>query len=78
MRGRLIARAAYQKKTREEDNKKLVKQLKILKQQHKNKKDDSALQQIINVRRQIDDTLSQEVEKKLRFTKQTYYEPGLK
>ena len=78
MRGRLIARAAYQKKTREENYKKLVKQLIILEQQHKNKKDEPVLQQIFNVRRQINDILSQEVEKKLRFTKQTYYESGSK
>lgn len=76
MRGRIIARAAYQKKTREEEYKKLVKQL-ITLEQHKNK-DEPASQQIISVRRQIDDILSQEVEKKLRFIKKTYYESGSK
>lgn len=57
----------------------MVKQLIILEQQHKNKKDDPALQQKDGgLRRQIDNILSQEVEKKLRFTKQTYYESGSK
>ncbi len=77
MRGRLIARASYQKKIKEENYKKLIKQLKISEKQHKIDRDETVLQQIINVRRQIDDILNQEVEK-LRFTKQTYYESGLK
>lgn len=51
------------KKIREEDYKKLTKQLKILEQQHKIDKDETILQQIINVRWQIHDILNQEVEK---------------
>lgn len=53
-----MVRAAYQKKTREEEYKKLVKQLITLELQHKTNKDKPALQQIISVRWQMDDVLS--------------------
>lgn len=78
MRGKLIARAAYQKKNREEGYKKLTKQLLTLEHQHKQNKDSTILQQITSVRREIDDNLRLEVEKKLKFTKQTFYESGPK
>ena len=78
MRGRLISRAAYQKKIREEEYKNLINQLRILEQKHKNHEDGAILHQINIIRRQIDDNLNNEIEKKLRFTKQTYYESGPK
>lgn len=56
----------------------MVKQLITLEQQHKTNKVKPGLQQIISVRQQMDDILSQEVENKLRFIKQTYYESGSK
>ena len=74
MRGRLISRAAYQKKIIEEEYKNLINQLRRLEQKHKNHEDAALLHQINIVRRQIDDNLNNEIEKKLRFTKQTYYE----
>lgn len=57
MRGRLIARETYQKKTREEVTKKLVNQLTTLEQHNKSNKDNTVLQQIISVRSKIDDIL---------------------
>lgn len=63
---------------REEGYKKLVNQLTTLEQQHKSNKDDTVLQQIISVRREIDDVLRLDAEKKLKFIKQTYYESGCK
>lgn len=55
MRGRWMPRAAYQFKSSEEGYRKLGKQLTTLKKQHEYNKDNAVLQQIISVRRQIDD-----------------------
>lgn len=59
------------KKVREGNYQKLVSKLRILEQQHKSNRDEATLQQITTTRRQIDNILSTEIEKKLRFTKQT-------
>lgn len=64
MRGRLISKAAYQKKIRRENYEKLITELRNLEQQHKNSKDETILQQITLTRRQIDDILRNEIEKK--------------
>ena len=65
------------KKVRLGNYEKLITKLRNLEHQHKNNKEGSILQQISLTRQNIDDILSDEIEKKLRFTKQTYYESGL-
>ena len=61
------------KKARQELYQTKIKELKILEQQHKSLNDPGTLQEIKEVKTKIN-----EVEKKIRFTKQTYYESGSK
>lgn len=78
IRGKLIAKTAFAKKTRLETYNKLSLDLKDLEQQHKHNKSKKLQKQTKSVRRWIDDILGQEIEKKARFTKQAYYELGPK
>lgn len=78
MRGRLISRMSYQKKMKEKKYKVLVSELRTLEQQHKNSKDKAVSQDISRIKKDLDDIFANEIEKNLRFIKQTYYESGSK
>uniref|UniRef100_A0A8C9ZYH8 Uncharacterized protein n=1 Tax=Sander lucioperca TaxID=283035 RepID=A0A8C9ZYH8_SANLU len=78
IRGRLISYTAYAKKARLETYQKQIEKLKELEHQHKQTKDPVLLNQIKEVRKKVDDILLEEVERKARFLKQTYYEGGSK
>lgn len=55
-----------------------IEDLKILEQQHKNTNDPEKYSQIKEAKKKMDKISGREVEKKLRFLKQTYYERGPK
>lgn len=78
IRGRLISHTAYLKRVRLETYHKQIGKLKELEQQHKQSKDSDIFKQIKEARKKIDDILLDEVERKARFIKQTYYEGGSK
>lgn len=56
----------------------LQKQLLDLEQQHRKNKDPQLLLQMRPIKQEIDKIYCDEIEKKLRFTKQRYYEAGSK
>ena len=77
MRGKLISRTAHLKKVRTLKYDQLEKELeKLEKQQPKNDNKDLIGTQIKEVRKQIETIINDEIEKKLRFAKQTFYESG--
>ena len=78
LRGKLIAQTSYMKKARLEIYQKRIGKLKDLEQQHKTMGNPEILDQIKETRKKIDEMLLEEVEKKTRFVKQTYYEGGSK
>ena len=78
MRGKLICRAAYNKKNRLKLYQKKIEELKKLEQQHKDSIDAGVLQQIKEVKTKVNEILGDEVEKKSRLLRQTYYESGSK
>lgn len=53
-------------------------ELKILEQQHISSKDPGIFHQIKEAKKKVDEILGNEVEKKTRFMKQTYYKGGPK
>lgn len=76
MRGKLISRTAFLKKQRRAKYEELEKELrKLEKQQHRDKNKGSTTQ-IKEVKKQLEGIDTDELEKKLRFTKQTFYESG--
>ena len=78
LRGKLIALTAAQKSTRLINYKTKTEKLKLLEEEHKQSGNQSTLKQIIDIRKEIDETLREETEKKARFIKQSYYELGPK
>lgn len=78
LRGKIIAKSARLKKIKTEKLLGLQTQLKNLEQVHSISKDANILEQMRPVKQEIDKILSEEIEKKLRFMKQSYYEAGPK
>ena len=78
IRGKMIALTTSIKKTKTAEYNKLILALSQIEQQHKKNRDPKLLTQIRKLRAQIENTLEQEIEKKSRFMKQTYYESGPK
>ena len=75
-RGELIARTAHLKITKLALRQKWTGQLKEFEKQHKNTNEPEALAKVKETRSKIDKILLTEVEKKVRFVKQAYYEGG--
>lgn len=78
IRGKLIAISSTMKKERTARYKQLMTKLKSLEQKHKKKTEQGTQNQMIAVRKEIAELLEQEVEKKARYFKQSYYESGPK
>ena len=78
MRGKLISQASYLKKMRQKEYHVAIDELKHLERRHKSSNDSGLLQQLKELRAKINMILGNEVEKKLRFVKQTFYECGPK
>lgn len=78
MRGKLIARTSLLKKARLEIYQNKIGELKTLEQQHKGTCDPGVLHQIKEAKKRVNEILGDEVEKKIRYMRQTYYEAGPK
>ena len=78
LRGKIIARTAMIKKAKAEYLLKLQEQLKELEQAQVTNKEPTIINKIKHTKQEIDKLLGEEVEKKLRFMKQRYYEAGPK
>lgn len=78
MQGKLISRTTYLKKIRLKLYQEKIGELKILEQQHKNSNDPGLLHQIKEAKKTGNEILGNEVEKNMKFLKQTYYEAGPK
>lgn len=78
MRGNLISRTSYINKTKRLKYDKSQQQLRILEKQQQTDHSDELVEQIKIIRKDIDNMASEEMEKKLRFTKQIFYESGPK
>ena len=77
MRGKLISRTAYLKKCRRLTYDQLETKLEELeKQLPQDNNKDLIRNQMKEVRKKIENIMNDEIEKKLRFTKQTFYESG--
>lgn len=78
IRGRIISFCAYEKKQKQLRLIDLNKKLKDLETQHKREQKTETLTRIKAIRNEINIIYTQEIEKKMIFTKQTYYESGAK
>lgn len=78
IRGKLIAISSNLKKEKLKQYKLLSADLRQLEQRHKINIDQETQQQIKEVRQKINHILQQEIETKLRYLKQNYYESGPK
>lgn len=78
LRGKIIALASLKKKTRQQELKKLQHLLNLLEKEHKDKQTPKILEQIKKTRNEINMLYTQEIEKKIMFSKQKYYENGSK
>lgn len=78
LRGRIIAVASLKKKQRNRKLSELQNQLKLLEVCHAQNRDSKTLQQIKKIRNEIDSIYTQDIEKKMLYTKQRYYENGSK
>lgn len=76
LRGKIIARTAALKKMKTQKLTGLQEKLRDLEQIHITNNDPSIIQQIRHTKQEIDQILGEEVEKKIRFMKQRYYEAG--
>ena len=74
--GEIIARTAALKKMITQKLTGLQEKLRDLEQIHITNKDPSIIQQIRHTKQEIDKILGEEVEKKIRYMKQRYYEAG--
>lgn len=77
-RGRIISFCAYEKKQKQLRLIDLNKELKDLETQHKREQKTETLTRIKIRRNEINITYTQEIQKKMIFTRQTYYESGAK
>ena len=78
MRGRLISRTAFLKKLKRSKYDELEEKLRKLERQQSKEGDQGLKNQIKELKDQINNILNEELEKKLRFTKQSFYESGSK
>ncbi len=78
LRGKIISETALAKKLKAQRLLDLQKQLLDLEQQHSKNKNTQLLLQMRPIKQEIDNIYCDEIEKKLRFTKQRYYEAGSK
>lgn len=78
LRGKIIAKAAYLKKLRQRNLAALQLDLQKLEQEHKERPNDKTYQEIRKKTAEINDIYSADIQKKLLFTKQRYYETGSK
>lgn len=78
MRGKLISRTAHIKKMKRLTQSKLEHQLRNLEKLQHTDTSDTLVEGIKDVRKQLTDLATEETERKLRFTKQTFYESGPK
>lgn len=76
LREKIIARTAALEKIQAQNSLTLQGHLTDLEQAHIVNKESSSVQQIRNVKPEIDKILSEEVKKNIRFMKQRYYEAG--
>lgn len=80
MRGKLISKTAYLKKMKMEKYNTLQKLLRELEKQQQNNQDNSKTDktQVKELKKQLNGIDQEELEKKMRFSKQTFYESGPK
>lgn len=78
IRGKIIAIASYRKKMRCKKLEDLQKKLKELETKHKQSSGQNILEEIKQIRNEINNLNIQEVQKKMMFLKQRYYEGGSK
>lgn len=78
IRGKLIAETAYVKRIKSESHKLNNEKLRHLEREHQNAYDPKIYQEIKEMRAKINDVLADEIEKKNKFLKQSYYEAGSK
>lgn len=78
MRGKVIAITSFLKKQRAEKLNTLQVELKNLESEHKNSIDPKIKVEIMRKRNQIEEIYTQEIQKKLIYTKQKYFEGGSK
>lgn len=76
IRGNIIARSAYLKRTRQERLDTLQSKLKLLQRKHKDNVDPNMEQEMNIVKNEIDGIYTQEIQKKLVYLKQKYWEVG--
>lgn len=78
LRGKIIAKSAYLKKLRQKNLVALQMDLQKVEQEHKERPNDKIYQEIRKKKAEINDIYSADIQKKLLFTKQRYYEAGSK
>lgn len=78
IRGKIIAIASYRKKLRSKKMEDLYKKLKELETKHKQSSAQNILEEIKHTRNEINNLNIQDVQKKMMFLKQKYYEGGSK
>lgn len=78
MRGNLISRLAHIKKKKKLLQAELEQNMRKLEKQQHTDKSDKLAGMIKGIRKQLSDMANEETEKKLRFTKQIFYESGPK
>ncbi len=78
LRGKIIAAASFKKRQCQKKLLALQNQLKILEDIHAQDHNTNILQQIKKIRTEINILYTQEIEKKMLFTRQKYYENGSK
>lgn len=78
LRGKIIIIASTKKKQRQKKLNDLQDRLKQLEINHAKNRNPQMLQEIKKIRDEIDDLTTQEIIKKMLFTKQRYYESGSK
>lgn len=78
IRGKIIAMTSFLKKQKQKTLEALQKNLKELEKSHKQTPDENILQEIKKTKAEINVIYSEEIQKKMLFTKQKYYEIGSK
>lgn len=78
LRGKIISIATALKKARELRFKNLEDELQCLTEQHAISNDSQILKQIKDIKNKINEIYKDDIEKKLKFLKQTFYETGVK
>lgn len=76
MRGKIIAISSFLKKSRLQKRQELETKLKHLQRVHSTTSDEAEKQKIKEVKREIEEMSTQEIQNKLLFLKQRYYEVG--